>query len=615
MKNKNKNQNKKEWGFKNGEPAFKSKTVIGKLLAAAIFSCCMFVLGSAKAQTSVKLTYLTDSTYYASCSNNNYHNFDFGGSTTGYSPNNVMTANINFGDGKDTTVICKIWSGFRGWVSHRYSSSGSFNVRVIAVGDDGKSDTLIKNNLVLISDSCGNVKGKVYVDTNGNCQFDSGEGVLQNTMIRVFSISSGSFIGYSFTDSIGNYSFDVALGSTYEIQLGNTVSYPVSCPVSGKYTVSAFPSAGNDFGINCSGSAFDLGFKLSAWGFRPGGNGYINFCLNAVTCNPKSGKIKIVIPSKITPISEVYGKVFTTSGDTVIFNFSNVSYWQGQCYSLKVSTSTSATISDSICLWAVIEAGPGDTNPLNNISTGCWPVRNSWDPNDKQVGAPGMKANGDISTKATELNYTVNFQNTGNDVAYDIFVMDTLAANLDISTLKINASSHSMVVNIFNNNVLRFKFDNIMLPDNKANEPKSHGFVNYSIKTKDGLTVGSKIKNTAHIYFDFNPAIITNTTLNTVNVNSATAISEGNLNENEIRVFPNPFSGSTNIIYTLNQKSYVILEVFNVMGEKVAEIENASIQAGTHRFQLNAFGLNSGIYLLKMNVDGQISTTRMVLEK
>jgi hypothetical protein len=41
----------------------------------------------------------------------------------------------------------------------------------------------------------------------------------------------------------------------------------------------------------------------------------------------------------------------------------------------------------------------------------------------------------------------------------------------------------------------------------------------YSIKLLNNLPIGTQIKNTAYIYFDFNEAVITNTTVNTLSVN------------------------------------------------------------------------------------------------
>ena len=56
---------------------------------------------------------------------------------------------------------------------------------------------------------------------------------------------------------------------------------------------------------------------------------------------------------------------------------------------------------------------------------------------------------------------------------------------------------------------LDFKFPNIMLPDSASNPAGSQGFVQYRIKPKANLPLGTQIENTAHIYFDYNAAITT----------------------------------------------------------------------------------------------------------
>jgi hypothetical protein len=72
------------------------------------------------------------------------------------------------------------------------------------------------------------------------------------------------------------------------------------------------------------------------------------------------------------------------------------------------------------------------------------------------------------------------------------------------------ASSHAMTLEQ-NSEKLRFVFDPIVLPAAQNDEPGSHGFVKYSVRLRPGLGLGTGVSNTAHIYFDFNPAIVTNT--------------------------------------------------------------------------------------------------------
>ncbi|MBK6836829.1 MAG: hypothetical protein IPG89_22240 [Bacteroidetes bacterium] len=93
---------------------------------------------------------------------------------------------------------------------------------------------------------------------------------------------------------------------------------------------------------------------------------------------------------------------------------------------------------------------------------------------------------------------------------------DTLSPNVDINTFEMLAQVTIYNIDILPGNVLRWKFNNIMLPDSNSNEPASHGYIQYRIKRTNNNTPGTQIKNTAYIYFDFNEPVITNTTINTI---------------------------------------------------------------------------------------------------
>jgi len=64
------------------------------------------------------------------------------------------------------------------------------------------------------------------------------------------------------------------------------------------------------------------------------------------------------------------------------------------------------------------------------------------------------------------------------------------------------------------NNLLKFDFQDIFLPDSTTNFEGSQGYVMYAIRADSTIAEGTLIENTADIYFDLNPPIITNTTDN-----------------------------------------------------------------------------------------------------
>lgn len=80
--------------------------------------------------------------------------------------------------------------------------------------------------------------------------------------------------------------------------------------------------------------------------------------------------------------------------------------------------------------------------------------------------------------------------------------------------------------------------------------------------------------------------------------------------------FPNPFNPTTTIRYALPKASKVKLEVFNVLGQKVAILLNSRKPAGYHQVTFNANGLPSGIYVYRLSTEnGFVQTRKMILLK
>ena len=111
-----------------------------------------------------------------------------------------------------------------------------------------------------------------------------------------------------------------------------------------------------------------------------------------------------------------------------------------------------------------------------------------------------------------------------------------------------------------------FIFDNIMLPDSNVNQLASQGFVKYRIDLKPDLPLETAIFNTAHIYFDLNPAVITNTTINTLYIDDS-GIDEL-IKKQQLLVYPNPFSESTTVYFGKDLKNYSI-QIVDLSGKQV----------------------------------------------
>ncbi|WP_461491559.1 DUF7619 domain-containing protein [Pontibacter sp. HJ8] len=164
----------------------------------------------------------------------------------------------------------------------------------------------------------------------------------------------------------------------------------------------------------------------------------------------------------------------------------------------------------------IVNLMPADEEEAE-VAEECLPIIDSFDPNDKLV-TPAGRTKERYTPTNTALKYKIRFQNTGTDVAYRVVVVDTLSEHLDLSTLQLGTASHTHRLEVSGKGrpVLTWTFDNIMLPDSTANEPGSHGYIQFSIKPKADLPEKTAVENFADIFFDYNSPVRTNVTTNRI---------------------------------------------------------------------------------------------------
>lgn len=79
--------------------------------------------------------------------------------------------------------------------------------------------------------------------------------------------------------------------------------------------------------------------------------------------------------------------------------------------------------------------------------------------------------------------------------------------------------------------------------------------------------------------------------------------------------YPNPFNPSTVIKFSIPEVSNVKLSIYNVLGQKVTELVNSRLEAGTYSFNWDASGVTSGIYFYELSTDNFSSIKKMMLIK
>lgn len=339
------------------------------------------------------------------------------------------------------------------------------------------------------------LRGVIYLDADSNGVQNGAEHGLGNRKVLLLPDSI-----YAYTDYQGKF-FYYADPGNYTLQYcSDTVYTLTSTPSVYNFTVTNTPQSGFNFGLYKMPS-YQHTFYGSWQHMRCNQNTYTYWSIynpedvvhNGVVTLIHSPNL-IVTSTSIPPTS--------VNGDTMVWNYSANPLQTLNCGVTFMCPSAGQSV------WY------NYTDQIANHTyhyTFSGVVACSWDPNDKSV-YPAETPSAPATLNTETLEYNINFQNTGNDTAFQVVIDDTLSAFLDLESFEIIASSHAMTANLdYPNRIVSFRFENILLPDSNVDEPGSHGFVRYRIKALQGIPDSSEVTNTGYIYFDFNPAVITNT--------------------------------------------------------------------------------------------------------
>ena len=329
-----------------------------------------------------------------------------------------------------------------------------------------------------------------------------------------------------YTYNGGQYSFvaDTLTGYTVTIDTSG-LPLTVACPAVGSHYVPLTPAdsvvTGVNFGMTCSSPDYAV-LYMNASGFSPADTAIVNITAgnlanlgyHADCTSPSSGRVVTIYSGPVQYVGPAPGALSPTSvsGDSLTYTISDMNSLTYGSLDILLSTDSSAVVGDLACIITIISPSIPDGTPADNVLAKCFVVLNSHDPNRKEVYPLDTFQRGDW------LSYTVHFQNTGTDTAFNVVVRDTLSPYLDASTFQYLGSSGDPLIQLFGNDAV-FTFAHIDLPDSAASPQLSQGWIQYRVRTKAQLPGNTHINNTASIYFDLNPAIVTNTTINVLAVN------------------------------------------------------------------------------------------------
>jgi len=460
---------------------------------------------------------------------------------------------------------------------------------------------------LLVTNPClyNNAQGRVYIDNNANCSFDSGDvGVsLYLAYNEIFSSPSCSWNISSGTDYDGK--FYVPLLQSWMINYTITIPpyyafiFPASPCFTTSYTLTALPDSGIDFPLQCTSNLDVQCYAGSPGNVRLHRPFYMQPYVSNTGCDTASGQLTFIKDSRVSYDAAMStNPAMIVSGDTLIWNYSGLSslaagaYWNSFLSNIYLIPDSTLAVGDTLCFRIYTNVPTADIDPSNNDYTICLPVVYSYDPNEKDVSPKGTGPEGFIAANDT-LTYTLHFQNTGSAEADNIIVIDTLDSHINPHSLKVLGTSNNMTPQWLASNVVAFNFNDIFLPDSTADEPGSHGFVRFSVMLDSGLAPGSQIKNTGYIYFDANPAVVTNTTLNTIPgpTNVQQIVTNG-----DITLYPNPANDVLNL--AISKGTFTELTIFNNVGASVLQ---RSLSGTT--VSVNVAMLPAGMYYVHVRSD------------
>ena len=360
---------------------------------------------------------------------------------------------------------------------------------------------------------------KFYYDANANCTFDAWE--VYNTLATSVEVDSNGIAIDTLNATSGLYY--KALGPAGTIYGFKVLSLPGgmtgTCAAVVYDTVTSLSTYAPKFmGLNCSGTttSFDLSVTSSSAASTGRHSQMTNIQVSNSFCTSVAPVVTMIFDAKYS-FSSASPAPTSITGNTITWDLSSLSagssslitVWLARSYSLGWLV-PGDTVHSTISVSPTI----GDANPDNNTITKCDTVKSSWDPNDLEVAPQGYVL------PCTPLQYKINFENTGNDTAHNIYVLDTLSDDLDLNSFAIISASATMnttMLTYSGHNIVKFGFPNINLLDT-SHHSNSNGMVIFSVKAKSGLADGEMAGNQAGIYFDDNPVVMTNLVQNTIGI-------------------------------------------------------------------------------------------------
>ena len=448
------------------------------------------------------------------------------------------------------------------------------------------------------------IKLNAFIDLNANGTQDNGEAnfTLGNFSYQLNNETSHQIYTAPYhlyeSNPQNTYNLNFTVDSNYSSQYGVPTSYTnITVPAGSGITPYNFPITIIPY--------TDTAVYLYSSGAVPGFT-YANYITykNLGNSTIPSGTITFAKDSglSITSISE-NDATATATGFT--YNFTNLQPYEARDITvyMQVPVLPNIALGDQLASSVALSIPANDLYPSNNSSTIVTTVTGSYDPNDK-TESHGGKIVYSSFTANDYLTYTIRFENTGTANAINVRLHDVLDSQLDETSVRMVDASTNYILDRTGSE-LTWKFNGINLPPSVADTDTGKGFVVFQIKPKAGYSIGDIIPNTAEIYFDFNPAIYTNTTttefVSTLNISG--------FETSSFTVWPNPVKDVMNISLKDNSDKISLIRINDISGKTIL-----SKTVNNTTTKLDCSALSNGLYFVTVKGSKGENTFKIIKE-
>lgn len=457
---------------------------------------------------------------------------------------------------------------------------------------------------------CSGLRMNAFLDANNNGTKDNGE---QNFPLGQFHFTKNGGTPHNVTSPIGHYTIYDSNGTNLY-----NLSYTIEPSYSTMYAVST--SNFNNVSVIVGSGVVNYYFPITAV------QNYTDVAATIIPLNaPRAGFIykNLIVYSNLgsqtiasgtlefnnstsTPITAISQVGTTPTATGFSFNYSNLLPFEVRTILVTMQVPPIPTVGLGQLLTNTLSITPtqDDIVLLNNVNSSTQPVIASYDPNDK-MEAHGEKILFSTFAQNEYLHYTIRFENTGNASAINISVKDILDDKIDESSIQMISSSHNYTLDRVNKE-LTWNFNNIQLPVSVANTEIGKGYISFKVKLKPGFVIGDIVPNTANIYFDFNPAIITNT----FNTEFVTALGIDTNQISDFVIYPNPAHDFVQIKLQ-NNENIERINITDLLGKVVKSISAIEENLTT----ISTSDLTTGIYLIEVTSENNIKMSKKLIIK